>query len=230
VIAALDQQEQLADTQALALKTTPPAPLRLVMEQRLEKAVSLEGEDITIQGIADYAIYYENPRKDKYATGLVAMEAKKGSQAGLAMGQLIAYMGMIHWERKERGREICVVWGFASDGYEYIFCRVDRQGLFSRTNVLSFDEQGHSLIFGLLCGIFNAAALSSPTTSPIKDPETRQKLLANFGSPERGKKFDYGVSEDNYGLQPVPEPVLEGAGSTSEGGIEGERSEREEKA
>jgi hypothetical protein len=39
------------------------------------------------------------------------------------------------------------------------------------------------------------AALSSPTTTPIRDPERRQIVMSAFGSPSQSAKFDYGYSK-----------------------------------
>lgn len=35
------------------------------------------------------------------------------------------------------------------------------------------------------------AALSSPSTTPIKNPELREVILSSFGSPQRAEKFIY---------------------------------------
>jgi hypothetical protein len=208
VVAALYEQSRREEINESKSNSIPPAALRLVLEERLEKVVRLDGKDVTINGIADYAIFYDDPANDKYAIGLIAMEAKRRNCAGSALPQLIAYMGIVHSARKESGKENCVVWGFASDGFDYIFCRIDNESFFSQTKVIAFDEEDRDLVYGLLCSIVKAAALSSPTTSPEKNPEIRNKVLATLGSPERRHKFDYGVGEANYGLEPAPFRVL----------------------
>ena len=68
-----------------------PAPLMLKPEVEIHRIVTYKYERRLLKGIADYTLHYD--AKDPYGTNLVIIEAKKYGAAGLAEGQLLAYMG-----------------------------------------------------------------------------------------------------------------------------------------
>lgn len=68
-----------------------PAPLMLKPEVEIRRIVTYKYERRLLKGIADYTLHYDE--KDPYGTNLVIIEAKKYGAAGLAEGQLLAYMG-----------------------------------------------------------------------------------------------------------------------------------------
>ena len=49
-------------------------------------------------------------------------------------------------------------------------------------------------IYSVFRTLIRIAALSSPSTSPTKDPQQREKVLASFGSPERTRRFNYDLN------------------------------------
>ncbi len=68
-----------------------PAPLMLKPEVEIHRIVTYKHERRLLKGSADYTLHYDG--KDPYGTNLVIIEAKKYGAAGLAEGQLLAYMG-----------------------------------------------------------------------------------------------------------------------------------------
>ena len=68
-----------------------PAPLMLKREVEIRGIVTYKFERRLLKGIADYTLHYD--AKDPYGTNLVIVEAKRYGGAGLAEGQLLAYMG-----------------------------------------------------------------------------------------------------------------------------------------
>lgn len=48
-------------------------------------------------------------------------------------------------------------------------------------------------IYSVFRSLIRIAALSCPTTSPIKNPRKRERVLASFGSPQRSRKFDFAL-------------------------------------
>lgn len=84
---------------AVSGPSTPPAakpdgrPVRapLMLKPEIHRIVTYKYERRLLKGIADYTLHYD--AKDPHGTNLVIIEAKKYGAAGLAEGQLLAYMG-----------------------------------------------------------------------------------------------------------------------------------------
>lgn len=68
-----------------------PAPLMLKPEVELHWTVTYKRQRRLLRGVADYTLHYDG--NDPYGTNLVIVEAKRQGAAGLAEGQLLAYMG-----------------------------------------------------------------------------------------------------------------------------------------
>lgn len=84
------------------------------------------------------------------------------------------------------------VYGIASDGISFRFCRVNNDGVFSISAPLDWRMDGHKeRIFSMIRKIMRTAMLSSPSTTPIRDPARRQLVLAPFSSPSA--KVDFGI-------------------------------------
>lgn len=49
-------------------------------------------------------------------------------------------------------------------------------------------------IYSVFRSLIRIAALSSPSTSPIKNLQQREKVFVSFNSPERTRKFDYDLN------------------------------------
>jgi hypothetical protein len=102
-------------------------------------------------------------------------------------------MGLVHTERKE-SKQNCVVYGVSSDGSDFRFCRIDNDGVFVKSRLLEWNAGDKDKIYSIIRSLIRAAALLSPSTTPIKDPTQRDVVLASFGSLQRSQKFDYGLS------------------------------------
>ena len=80
-----------------------------------------------LTGYADYTVWYESRQRSSFGTNLVIIEAKEPNATDTCLGQLAAYMGVIHSVRKEEKKKSVVVYGVASDGLSYRFCRNDNE-------------------------------------------------------------------------------------------------------
>jgi hypothetical protein len=107
------------------------------------------------------------------------IEAKRSYDA---MPQLAAYMGMVHAARKEDWKPNGVVYGIATNGVEFRFCRLDDHGVFYDTPMLEWKNNADR-IFSRMRAIIRAATLSSPSTTPIRDPMLREIVLRRYGRP-----------------------------------------------
>jgi len=157
-----------------------PAKLELLHETRLSKVVNHKGRTRLLSGFADYSVWYESVAKQTMATNLLIVEAKRQYHTDAATAQLICYMGIVHSARKEESRDNCTVYGSASDGKAFRFCRIDNDGVFRVSSLLEWRD-AKERIFYIMRHLLRAAALLSPTTSLIKDPQERKIILSEFG-------------------------------------------------
>jgi hypothetical protein len=181
-------------TSDTSMQEEDPAKLELLHEMPLSRLVTHQGETKLLTGFADYSVWYDSPKKKTLATNFVIIEAKRQYQTDAALPQLTAYMGIVYTTRKEESKENCVVYGASSDGRVFRFCRIDNDGVFVTSRLLEW-EFDKDQIYSIMRSLLRAAALSSPSTTPIKDPMRRKMVLASFGSPQRSQEFDYGFGK-----------------------------------
>jgi hypothetical protein len=158
------------------------------------KLVTHRGETKLLTGFADYSVWYDSAQKQTLATNLLIIEAKRWGTTDLALPQLAAYMGIVHATRKEESKENSVVYGAASDGRVFRFCRIDNNGFFVQSGLLEWISHKDQ-IYSIMRSLLRAAALSSPSTTPIKDPMRRKIVLESFSSPQHSQKFDYSLGK-----------------------------------
>ena len=123
-----------------------PAKLELLHEMPLSRFVTHQGETKLLTGFADYSVWYDSAKKKTLATNLLIVEAKRWGTTDLALPQLAAYMGIVHSTRKEESKENYVVYGAASDGGVFRFCRIDNDGVFTHSRLLEWEEDKLSVI------------------------------------------------------------------------------------
>lgn len=159
----------------------------------MQRQIIYKGETRLLSGYADYTVWYESPKKSNLATNLIMVEAKKMYSTDTFLGQLTAYMGVVHACRKDEQNNNSVVYGAASDGMSFRFCRIDNEGNWSKSRLMEWEMGDMGKIYSVFRSLIRIAALSSPSTSPIKNPQQRERVLASFGSPERTRKFDFNL-------------------------------------
>lgn len=93
--------------------------------------------------------------------------------------------------RKDERRQKSVIYGAASDSLTLRFCRIDNEGNWSQRRLMEWEKWDKGRIYSLFRSSIRIAALSSPSTSPIKNLEHREKFLAPFANSERIRKFEY---------------------------------------
>jgi hypothetical protein len=173
-----------------------PAKLELLHEMPLSRLVTHQGETKLLTGFADYSVWYDSAKKKTLATNLLILEAKRRYQTDAALPQLAAYMGIVYTTRKEESKQNCVVYGASSDGRAFRFCRIDNDGVFVQSGQLEWRTVvEREKIYSIMRSLLRAAALSSPSTTPIKNPMQREIVLVSFGSLQRSREFDYGFGK-----------------------------------
>lgn len=174
------------------------AKLMLMYETHFESLVTHRGEKKLLSGFADYSIWYDSAIDQKLlATNLLIIKAKKYGTTTLALPQLAAYMGVIHTTRKADRKYNAVVYGVALDAEYFIFCRINNDGIFMRSRMFEWGWQAQE-IYSIFRSLLRAAALSSPSTTLIKDPLRRRIVLEydKFHDERRSEKFEDDELED----------------------------------
>lgn len=195
LISAIYEENTQTLRQRASSQPEDPAVLELQHETPLQRRVTYEGQARLLSGYADYTVWYDSPIRDNLATNLIIIEAKKRHYTDTCLGQLTAYMGLVHAYRKDKHKENSVIYGAASDGLSFRFCRIDNDGNWSQSGLLEWKHaDDKSRIYSVFRSLIRIAALSSPSTSPIKNSQKRETILASFGSPARTHKFDYDLS------------------------------------
>lgn len=180
-------QELVGDEQAWE----DPARLELIHKPPLSRTVTYRGQQKMLSGFADCTLFYDDSRVREMATNLLIVEAKRQNGTDSALTQLVSYMGIVYATRKEEGKINKVVFGLASDGSSFRFCRIDNDGNFARSRLLEWEHEPYrNRIYSIFRSIIRTAALSSPSTTPIKNPTRRKVVLAAFGSPGLTNRFD----------------------------------------
>ena len=171
-----------------------PAILGLQHETQIQRQVTYKGETRMLSGYADYTVWYDSQKGSNLATNLIIIEAKKANSTDTCLGQLTAYMGVVHAYRKDEQKQNSVIYGVASDGLSFRFCRIDNESNWSQSCLMEWGMGYKGKIYSIFRSLVRIAALSSPSTSAVKNIQQREKVLASFGSPERTRKFDYDLS------------------------------------
>ncbi|KAL9069331.1 MAG: hypothetical protein Q9161_005611 [Pseudevernia consocians] len=181
LISAVYEEKHTQTTQQRASsQSEDPAVLELQHETHFQRQVQYSGETRLLSGYTDY--------------NLIIIEAKINS-TDTYLGQLTAYMGIVHACRKDEQKQNSVVYGAASDGLSFRFCRIDNEGNWSQSRLMEWEMGDKGRIYSVFRSLARIAALSSPSTSPISPIKNlRQKVLASFGSIERSRKFDFDLS------------------------------------
>lgn len=194
VSAIYEETHTQAAQQRASSQLEDPAVLELQHETQFQRQVTYGGETRLLSGYADYTVWYESRKRYNLATNLIIIEAKKINSTDTCLGQLTACMGVVHAYRKDEQKQNSVIYGAASDGLSFRFCRIDNEGNWSQSRLMEWEMGDKGRIYSVFRSLIRIAALSSPSTSPIKNLQQREKVLASFGSPERTRKFDYDLS------------------------------------
>ena len=108
--------------------------------------------------------------------------------------QLTAYIGAIHAHKKDQWKRNTIVYGAASDGLSFRFCRIDNESKWSESRPLEWPMGDKDKIYTVFRALIREAALSSVSIPSTTDPHQRRHIRVAFGSPERDQQFQYDLS------------------------------------
>ncbi|GFG07244.1 hypothetical protein IFM5058_03323 [Aspergillus udagawae] len=87
---------------------------------------------------SDHTITFINPEGQR--RNLLAVVVAK-ERRGDAYNPLLAHIGIVHRNRKERGEKNSVVYGIATDGFNFKIVKIDNKSKLFESCLYSFDEE-----------------------------------------------------------------------------------------
>ena len=195
LVAALDEQDPVRQA-TTAGQADYPQPLKLHFETQLQRKVMHEDKKYLLSGYADWTFSYTTGRRPQPLANLLVIEAKRAYSADTAQPQLACYMGLVHASRKEAEKENAIVYGATTDGKYYRFCRIDNDGNWSTSDLYEWGRLEHTeKIWSIFRSLIKIAQLSSPSSSPVKNPNQKEEVRGAFHSPTRTRIWNYQLSQ-----------------------------------
>jgi len=106
---------------------------------------------------------------EKSKTGLIAIEVKTSANLSSALVQLLVYLDGIQQLRRSQKKIVSVVYGFVMDGFEFQFFRLSEDKILQSSSTLVISDPTQApIVFSFIDAILEAAAKSSPHTTPTK--------------------------------------------------------------
>jgi len=138
-------------------------------------------ETARITGCADWGFGYSGRDGAAHDIFLVVMKAKRRDLFSTAERPLLTYLAILRELRIRAGKTNTVTQGFYTDGYRYCFMAINTDGKVESSmpyEVLS--PEGGKTIFNFIVTILESAMKCSPTVTPTKAAEHRDKEINNF--------------------------------------------------
>ena len=149
------------------IRQNPAQSMNVFFEAEVRQTLKYDDKWFTISGYADYVVGYKT--SSSVVGTLIVVEAKRRYKTAEAYPQLLCYMAMINRVRKQEGKDSSVVYGVATDGFDYKFWRLDSSSVVTNSALYEWHKPSdRQRIYSTFRSIIRAAMLSTPTTSPIK--------------------------------------------------------------
>jgi hypothetical protein len=129
---------------------------------------------IIVNGRVDHGIgrvltpYPNSPRKRRFHSLLLAVEAKKAFNLGTALPQLVVYLACLRQSRLSRGRSDTSVFGVASDGYKFVFVTISHGGELRQSREFDIGAGNMVKVLGCLKYVLERSVKMSPNSTPEK--------------------------------------------------------------
>ena len=130
---------------------------------------------------ADWAFGYSGRQGITHGIFLVAIEAKRDKLFLCGQPQLLTYLAILRELRIRAGKTNTVVQGFYTNGYLYCFMAIDADGEIEESPIYNIRlQRDRKTVFNFMVTILETALKSSPTVTPTKAGEQRDKEINNF--------------------------------------------------
>ena len=140
-----------------------------------------KNEEVCVTGRADWGFGYSGRNDVAHGTFFVVMEAKQRDLFSSAERQLLTYLAILRELHIRAGKTNAVTQGFYTDGYRYCFMAINADGQVESS--LPYDvrhPEGGKTVFNFIVTILESAMKCSPTVTPTKAAEQRDKEISNF--------------------------------------------------
>lgn len=156
---------------------------------------------VRIAGRADWAYGY-GARGGCSGSFVIAVEAKQRSTLSSAESQLLAYLAIMREQRSALCKTNVVVQGFYTDGRQYTFMSIDNDGKVQSSCALAvMNAAGRKTIFNFIVQMLDTAMKSTPSASPTRPLERRDRQVAHFDREVWGKAYHvYGIPPPDIGM------------------------------
>ncbi|KAI8820250.1 uncharacterized protein EV422DRAFT_84830 [Fimicolochytrium jonesii] len=147
---------------------------------------------LTLSGAGDYFLGYGERSGESLENLSLVGEAKtRGTKIGdTIILQTLSYMLMVHVARKRTKKAHPRVYGFATNGYEWVFLVIEDNGKLGRSR--QYDIRWNKVeIWKRLKFVFEAARDSSPTTTPAVSREATESELVEAEGKEESAPYTF---------------------------------------
>ncbi|KAJ5819605.1 hypothetical protein N7474_005196 [Penicillium riverlandense] len=159
-----------AHRMATADKTASNQPISIQTESLFSMGPVVHDEQQwTLTGRPDYTVWYGN--KDHVSLNVVVVEAKCQQRGLTGLPQALAYMGVVHHQRKKLGKRDSTVYGVTCDDVEFRFLKLNDNSEWSEKHVTAREQQ-YEQAFGLLVFLMKKALSLSPIHSKESSAQT----------------------------------------------------------
>ena len=109
----------------------------------------------------------QDPGKRRFQSLLLLVEAKRTEELSKAIIQLLVYLGSLRQIRLSRGRRDVTVYGFASDGLEFVFVMIQNDGSIKITRSFGTTNlEDLNLVLGCIAYLLKKSESMTPTLTP----------------------------------------------------------------
>ncbi|CAG7925820.1 unnamed protein product [Penicillium olsonii] len=158
------------------------SPLAIQMERTWAYTpVKWKGKLWMLTGRPDYGIWYGE--REEIELNVVVMEAKRTDYGSAGVAQALAYMGCVHRQRKELGKEDSTVYGISADEINFIFIKINNDSQWSAKHV-GVTNNGYEEVLGIIVHLMRKASMMSSDSK-------RSSRRVQQGSGDSDLVFDY---------------------------------------
>jgi hypothetical protein len=164
----------------------------------------------TVDGRVDYdiGVVLKSRRRNtfnrRFHSLMLVVEAKHDHNVGSAVPQLVVYLACLRQSRLHRKRSDASVYGFASDGFGFIFVTITHEGILKLSDTFDILVPGQlEVVLVCLEYVLTKTADMTPTLTPEKNSNQRSgdKTMTADGDEDEPIQLD----DNDFLRQPTVE-------------------------
>lgn len=129
---------------------SPPIPISSKFEFSFQPFSRPGTRDTSLSGVPSYLLWYGPDVGEDLAVNSIIVETKEG-QSAAGVPQCLAYMGMVHQQRRYENKVNHTIFGLSTDNDQFHFLLISSEGKVREPSVLvNIPRRRHVLIFLLV--------------------------------------------------------------------------------